>query len=185
MSLERPAPWLLLAGLLLAAACGGGGGGGPADGGSFIGYLPDDGDPGGTDPGGGSPTAPALRLLDRGEMSHVTASRTWTARNQAEYDALWAAHRLPGTVAQPPVDFSAEIVVAVFLGQRASSGYGVELVAATPDGTGALVLWNETYPGAGCPPGLPVVTHPYAIAAMTRVEGAVHYAGDRRAVPCP
>lgn len=174
MHVVRAFPGLtaVFATLLVATACGGGSSG-PTDDGL--------GGTGGNDP----PGALLLRILDAGEMSHVGTSQTWTARTPAEYATLWGAHRTSGSVPAPSVDFATEIVVAVFLGPRTSSGYGVDMYQAVAQADGAVILWDETTPGTGCPPGLPVVITPYAIAALTRVEGLVTYTGGVRPVPCP
>ena len=68
-----------------------------------------------------------------------------------------------------------------------SHGCGsIPLTRSARDGNGAVVWWNETYPGAGCTP-IPLSVldmRPYGLAAITRVEGDVDFLGGTRAVPC-
>ena len=58
-------------------------------------------------------------------MSFVDTPRQVTVRTGAEWAVAWRAHA--GDRPAPVVDFSKEMVVAVFLGTRRTSGYGVEI----------------------------------------------------------
>jgi hypothetical protein len=164
-----------------AVACGGGGRGGGSsdDSGGGETSLAGGGTGGSGSTGGGSPpVALEMRILDEGPVSYIKQARTWTARSEAEYLALWDAHRTSGGSATPPpaVDFTTEIVVAVFIGEHVAGGYSVELMSAETDGAdGARVRYDRVVPAPGSPPGLPSFVWPYSIAAISRVEGTVFY----------
>jgi hypothetical protein len=103
-------------------------------------------------------------------MSGMAAPRQAVARSHEEWQALWQAHA-PGTSA-PPVDFSREMVAAVWLGPRPSSGYGVEIVAAAAEGPGVSVAYQERAPGPGTMTAQ-VLTSPFHAVRMERGEGPV------------
>ena len=174
----------------LFAGCGGGSSSGKTDdlaalsGGAGSGT----GTGGGTSGGGGGTPAPVIwRDLDSGQMSQVGTARQAVARTDAEYEALWFDHRgtLPPNQGKPPVDFTTEMVVAVFIGTRVSSGYSAVVTDVTGDDTGIVVTFEERYPGANCPPGLPVVISPYAFVAVSRISGSVAFSGSQVPVQCP
>jgi PrcB C-terminal len=107
----------------------------------------------------------APRELDKGGRSQIMAAREAVARTTEEYDALWRSH-LP-TRQPAAVDFSKEMVVAVFLGSRPTAGYGVTIVSATLEGNVLHVLYRETSP----PPDAvtaQVITYPYQIVAIPK-----------------
>ena len=58
-----------------------------------------------------------VTTVSRGGNSRIDTPRTAVARSDAEWTALWKDHA--GDAAKrPPVDFSREMVVAVFMGTR-------------------------------------------------------------------
>ena len=110
-------------------------------------------------------TGPAPRVLDKGDRSQIMSPREAVVRTTAQWDALWRAH-LP---ARPPaaVDFSKDMVVAVFLGSRPTPGYGVTIVSAVEEGNVLRVRYRETSP----PPDAilaQVITFPYQIVAIPK-----------------
>src|SRR5262245_55799000 len=98
--------------------------------------------------------------VERGVRSGVREPLPAGARTPDEWSALWARHA--GRPASPPVDFDTEMVVAVFLGTRPTSGYAVEITQVRASGQGIDVTYRERTP----PPGSllrPVLTIPFHI----------------------
>jgi len=133
------------------------------------------------------PAGFSFRILEVGGASAISAPETAVARNMTEYVALWARHHppipcldprmCPGVpeFGPPAVDFTKEIVVAVFLGQ-AMNGETADILSAVRDGTGASVTWAEVRLGLTCPvPMYVTIPTPYVLAAITRVEGTVSF----------
>ena len=74
----------------------------------------------------------------------------------------------------PAVDFAKEAVAAVFLGTRPTGGFGVEFVGAG-EKAGAFVLqYRETKP-AGDAITTQVITSPFLLVAMPKVDGDVKF----------
>ena len=105
---------------------------------------------------------PAFRLIDRGGQSGIEDARRVVVTTPGQFAALWREHTQKPV---PPVDFAKESVVGIFLGTRATAGYGVEIVSIERSASGTLVRCHETAP----PPGAmtaQVLTFPYLSAAI-------------------
>lgn len=116
--------------------------------------------------------APVLRPIDRGQQSNIDDARRVVVRTAAEWTALWRAHAPDRP--KPAIDFSREMVVAVFMGSRPTAGFGIELAGVHQDGAGLVVDVRETVPGADAI-AAQVITMPYAIAALPARAGEVRF----------
>src|SRR5262249_10326930 len=101
-----------------------------------------------------------VKTIDRGQSSRVATMRLATASTPAEWAALWAAHAPDSPL--PAVDFSKNMVAAVFLGTRPTAGFGVEIIRARTDGQALVVEYAEKKPAAGSL-SAQVLTSPYYI----------------------
>lgn len=150
-----------------------------------------------TPPSGGGPPGPpppaeiTYRVLSAAGATGILTQQHRVARDETEFIALWNEHQSwwkPGIgapiVGPPPVDFDTEIVVAVFLGLRPTSGYSVAVLSVEAEGDGARVVYEERQPGQGCAV-VQTVTWPFLFAAITRVEGEIAFDGAVRVVDCP
>jgi hypothetical protein len=109
-----------------------------------------------------------LRTVASGARSRVTEPLETVARTPADWLALWARHSAPG-VPPPPVDFDREMVLAVFLGRRPTSGFQVVITGADEAGPSRSVevSYREVEPAPGSV-RRPVVTMPFHIVAVPR-----------------
>ena len=90
-------------------------------------------------------SVPAPRTIDKGDQSNIDDRREVVVRTAAEWQKLWQQHSPDRPM--PSVDFSKEMVVGVFLGNRPTAGYGVAVVK-TIDANGVLhVQYRESAPG--------------------------------------
>jgi protease stability complex PrcB-like protein len=108
-------------------------------------------------------TTVPMRSLDKGPMSQVDSARQAVARSAAEWSALWSQHA--GDRARPAVDFSKEMVVAVFLGTRPTAGFSVEVVGARQEGATLIVSYRESRPQPGVVTAQ-VLTSPFHVVAV-------------------
>ena len=106
-----------------------------------------------------------MRSIDKGVMSNMDAGRQASARSTEEWAALWNLHA--GERTRPNVDFSREIVVAVFMGTRPTAGFSVEIVGVRQEGQALIVSYKETRPA---PDALTaqILTSPFHIVAVPR-----------------
>lgn len=109
--------------------------------------------------------------------SGIVFASTVVVRNSTQWYHLWYDYAGPGLNPGPPpfVDFSREIIVAVFLGQRPDRCHRarVERVVLLDD-RGLVVRWREVRAGTGqfC---TPAVSYPGTIARIPLTEVPVRF----------
>jgi hypothetical protein len=115
---------------------------------------------------------PPVRTVVKGPMSDIESPRQVAVRTDAEWSALWKAHGDAGAL--PSIDFSREMVVAVFLGSRPTAGYGIEVVRAVAAPAAMIVEYVETTPPRDLLTAQ-VITAPYHLAAVPKYDGEVTF----------
>jgi hypothetical protein len=113
-----------------------------------------------------------METLNADWMSGIYKPEQVVIRTDAEWQSLWQRHA-PGRTA-PAVDFSKNMVVAVFLGSRPSGGYAVQISGVRTVGNTLVVQWNESRPGPG-QVAAQVITSPAHIVAVPRHAGEVRF----------
>jgi len=70
-----------------------------------------------------------------GERSGILRPKNVVVRTADEWARLWKLHDAGDAGRRPSIDFSRDMVIAVFRGQRPTAGYGVRImdVRQTPD----------------------------------------------------
>jgi PrcB C-terminal len=115
---------------------------------------------------------PAMQLsfqtIAKGYRSGVREPLQTVARNQAEWDSVWKRHSVETNPPPPPfIDFKNQIVVALFLGEKPTGGYDVEIIRAEQS-DGALVLhYREKSPLPGSI-AIQAMTQPFHIIQIVR-----------------
>jgi len=118
------------------------------------------------------PGPPAVRQLDRGDQTFIEEPRQAVARSDAEWRALWQRHAPDRD--RPAVDFSQEMVVALFMGTRNTGGYSIQVVSAGEEGGAFVVRYRERSPGRDSITAQ-VITMPYQIVAVPRSDLVVGF----------
>jgi hypothetical protein len=111
--------------------------------------------------------APNTRTIEKGDQSNIEDAKRVLVRTDAEWTTLWRQHH-PDTP-RPPVDFSKEMVVAVFMGGRPNAGFSTTIVSATVANGALIVRYSERVPAPG---GISaqVLTFPYHLVAIPRAD---------------
>jgi VWFA-related protein len=122
-------------------------------------------------PAAGGAVVP-MTTLSSDQMSAIDTAGQVVVGTAADFEKLWREHA-PGRPA-PAVDFAKNMVIAVFLGSRPSSGFAVQITEVRRDGDGLLVTWAERRPGPG-QISATVMTSPSQIVAVPRVDGTVRF----------
>jgi protease stability complex PrcB-like protein len=120
----------------------------------------------------GAASAPPVRTIEKGVDSAVESAQQVVARTPDEWAKLWHTHSWDRPV--PPVDFSREMVVGVFMGTRPTAGFGIEIVGTRQEHGGLVVQYRETRPGRDAITAQ-VITAPYHLVAIPRFAGAVTF----------
>jgi len=114
-------------------------------------------------------TPPAPRTIVKGDQSNVDDAKQVVVRTEAEWAQLWRQHA--GDRPRPPIDFTRESVVAVFMGSRPNAGFSTAIVSATEGGGALMVRYSETKPARGAV-AAQVLTSPYHIVAIPKATAA-------------
>lgn len=118
-----------------------------------------------------SPEKPSFEF-----SSGVTQKERVVIRDADAWSALWARiymNRSPVPVL-PAVDFSREMIVAVSMGARESTGYNIFMTGARIDAGSMVVDVVSQSPGRNCFV-LTVITEPVDLARVQRFNGDVRF----------
>jgi PrcB C-terminal len=115
---------------------------------------------------------PAVQLpfqtIAKGYRSGVRESLQTVARNQAEWDSVWKKHSVETNPPPPPfIDFKRQIVVAVFLGEKPTGGYDVEIIRVEQSDGALVIHYREKSPLPGSI-AIQALTQPFHIIQMVR-----------------
>ena len=93
----------------------------------------------------------SFKTIAKGLRSGIREPSQIAIRSQTEWQKLWRQHSSVSTAPAPlpTVDFDKEIVAAVFLGEKPSGGYGIEISSAEVVGSSLTVFVKETSPKPG------------------------------------
>ncbi len=112
----------------------------------------------------------------RGDSSGISEYREVVIKDEASWGKLWAEHQSNrGTPPPAPtVNFKKFMIVGIFLGDRGSSGYNVQMMGIEEVGKDLLVSYKETQPASGGMQ-LTVMTQPYHLKAIPRTNRPVRF----------
>lgn len=132
---------------------------------------------GAPDKRGKKPESVPFTVLASGHFSNIQAPLEAAVRDPLAWEALWAIHA--GGI-PPVVDFDQEIVVAVFLGMRATPRFSVSIDTVLPaeDG-GYLVRFLEQEIQHKKRVFSDIMATPFVIAVVPRTEGPVTFEGTK------
>jgi hypothetical protein len=93
----------------------------------------------------------AFQTIVKGSRSGVREPLQIAIRIQAEWDALWKRHVSIETnpPPSPAIDFNKEIVIGVFLGEKPTGGYDVEIIRAEQSDGALVIHYREKSPLPG------------------------------------
>lgn len=112
-----------------------------------------------------------FKTLMKGQYSGVRDPLQIVIQTQDEWEKFWKRHS--STEANPPprpyVDFSTEMVVGVFLGEKSTGGYSVEITKAERSNSNLYIYYREK-----SPPRDAIVTQaltqPYYLARLAKYD---------------
>jgi hypothetical protein len=111
--------------------------------------------------------APHTRTIEKGDQSNIDDAKQVLVRTEAEWTKLWQQHSPDHP--KPSVDFSKEMVVAVFMGSRPNAGFSTTITAATAANGALLVRYKESMPAPGAV-SAQILTFPYHIVAINKAD---------------
>jgi protease stability complex PrcB-like protein len=118
------------------------------------------------------PAAAPLRSLEKGAMSQISSARQVAVTDRDAWARLWREHAPDRPL--PNVDFTREMVAAVFMGERPRGGYAIEIVGYREQGGSVVVQYRETAPARDAITAQ-VIVSPYHLVALPRRAGTVTF----------
>ena len=117
--------------------------------------------------------------LAKGLASGVGQPTQIVVRSQNEWTALWSRHmRAPSAPPPPPsVDFSRDMVVALFMGERPTGGYAIEVTRIERTDAGLAVHYRTTRPDPSAMQ-MQVLTQPFHLITLLRVDDSVMFVAE-------
>ena len=109
--------------------------------------------------------APSTRTIAKGDQSNVDDARQVLVRTEAEWTKLWQQHAPEHP--KPAVDFSKEMVVAVFMGSRPNAGFSITIVTSMEVKGVLVVRYRETIPSRDAVTAQ-ILTFPYHLVAIPK-----------------
>lgn len=118
--------------------------------------------------------------LEAGSSSGITKAGCEIVTTDARWQKLWRSHKsnMHPVPDAPDVDFTNEMVVAVFLGERATGGYGIKVTKVERIGRATYVHYTTFSRGGGGGGGgvtTQALTQPHHLVKVPRHGGPVYF----------
>jgi hypothetical protein len=117
----------------------------------------------------GATQASLPRTIAKGDQSNIESPAQVLARTEVEWIDLWRRHA--GDRDRPPVDYSREMVVAVFMGTRPNAGYSTTIISSMEVKGVLVVRYTETIPPRDAVTAQ-IITSPYHVVAIPKATVA-------------
>lgn len=117
-------------------------------------------------------SAPQMVPVAHGPLSNRGTPDEVVVRDTETWERVWQS--LPTRQDAPSVAFGETMMVGVFVGNRPTAGYRVEVTGVRLEGDALVVSWREVTPAPGATVSQTVTT-PFALAAVTRHDGPVRF----------
>lgn len=132
-----------------------------------------------------APSAPGNKILPeepllpkdwQGDSSGISEPREIVIKDASTWAKFWAEHQSNmGTPAPAPVvNFKKHMIVGIFIGDRGSSGFSVEIINIQEVGKETVVSYRETQPSSGRMQ-LSIMTQPYHLRAIPRTNYPIRF----------
>ncbi|HWO99834.1 MAG TPA: protease complex subunit PrcB family protein [Methylococcus sp.] len=127
----------------------------------------------------------SFTLLAEGMQSGIEEERREVIRDDDAFQALWASHSAGMDPAPPPpaIDFSREMLIAVFAGAQPTAGYRWTLLSLSEENGSLAVRLRLDRPGPDCAVAQ-VLTQPYLLVKTDRSRLPVVFHVVPRTVSC-
>jgi hypothetical protein len=111
----------------------------------------------------------SIATIEKGYRSGIRGPLQTVIRNQDEWNAFWKRHSSTDTnsMLAPIIDFSREMVVGIFLGEKSTGGYEVEMVRAERRDSSLYFYYREESPPVGAIV-TQALTQPFHLVKITK-----------------
>lgn len=118
-----------------------------------------------------SPTLADMETIDKGEYSGIMTREQLVMKSLDEWGNFWDRHtsvHVPALNA-PEVDFSKEMIIAVFSGEKPTGGYSIEITEVEFAEDEVTIFFEEVLPEPG-EPVTEALTQPFHIVKINRSD---------------
>ncbi|MCP1728011.1 hypothetical protein J2T60_002011 [Natronospira proteinivora] len=122
-----------------------------------------------------------IEELARGSQSRESAERMMVVRDADTFERIWDLSDQRGE--RPAVDFDQSMVVAIFMGERRTGGYSVQVDEVRQDGDDIMVQVIMEEPGEGCMT-TQAITRPFQLVLLPQLDGEVRFQTQQQALDC-
>ncbi len=127
-----------------------------------------------------------FQTVSKGYSSGHTESTFYVIQDEGEWIEVWSQHQSIFSPQLPPpeVNFSESTIIAVFMGEFSTGGYGIEIIEVIDMNQSVMIKVEKTYPGEGC-----IVTmafsQPYHIVRIDKIDKEATFDTFERIIECP
>jgi hypothetical protein len=122
----------------------------------------------------------SLVTVQKGDFSGVREPLQAVIRTQEDWEKLWKRHAATAKPAGPPrIDFTNEMVVGVFLGEKHAGGYEVEITRAERRVSTLTVYYSEKEPASEAIV-IQALTQPYHLVKLGKHAASVNFQRERK-----
>lgn len=117
--------------------------------------------------------------LAKGLTSGVREPTRVVIRSRDDWVALWGQHMQiqAAPPSAPPVDFSRDMVVALFMGERSTGGHQIEVTHVERADSGLAVRYRSQSPDPGAMVSQ-ALTQPFHLITIPRDDGPVVFVAE-------
>jgi len=127
-----------------------------------------------------------FQTISKGYYSGHKKPAYYVIKNEDEWTEIWNQHQSIFIPQHPPpeVNFSKSIVIAVFMGEFNTGGYGIEIKEILDMNQSVVVKVEKTYPGKGWIVTL-AFSQPYHIVETCKMDKEITFDTVERTIECP
>lgn len=124
-------------------------------------------------------TPVSFATIQRGVYSGIREPLQMVIRTPDEWNAFWKRHtsNKKGASPAPTLNFSAEMVIGVFVGQKSTGGYSVEIVKVELNGPKMQVSYRQQSPPAGAIV-IQALTQPFHLVKIPKHDASVSFSKE-------
>jgi len=126
-----------------------------------------------------------FQTISKGISSGHTNPGYYVIQNDDEWARVWSQHTriMNPQDPLPEVNFSKTTIIAVFMGNFSTTGYGIEVKEIIDTGLSVVVKVEKTRPGDRCVVGA-MITRPYHIVKTDKIGKYVIFDTFTRVKEC-
>jgi len=126
-----------------------------------------------------------FQTIEKGYFSMRRSPAYYVIQTEDEWTNIWNHHDISIPQRSPPeIDFSKSTVIAVFMGEFNTGGYGIEIKNILDTNQSVVIKVEKTYPGKGCCV-IEAFTYPYHIAKTDKISKEITFDTVERTIECP